>query len=76
MPIRASMPATALADRLVVDVAVVRAVDPDVETVGIARLGQQLLRRRRVIGISLVERLVVAVDARRRHGPTGGDGRA
>ena len=54
-----------LADLLVVVVAVVGAVERDAEAVGIAGLGHQLLGRRDVVLLALVERRCMAVYAGR-----------
>ena len=54
-----------LADRLVIDVAVVRAVQRDREAVTVTRLGHQRLCGGHVIGRDLVERLVPAIHERR-----------
>ncbi len=65
-----------LADLLVVDVAVVRAIERDLETLRIARGRQQLLRRGQVERQSLLERRVVVAAQRRDHGRAGGRGLA
>ena len=52
------------ADRLVVEVAVLRAVEPHLETVRVAGLGQQGLGRVRVVGQARVELRRVAIDPR------------
>src|SRR5208282_1874961 len=67
-----------LADRLVIDIAVVWTVEPDLEPIGIAGFGDQLLGAGRVIGISFVERRIKTVYAgpdhqRRRTGKAAHD---
>src|SRR5205085_8865509 len=51
----------------VVDVTIVRAVHPDLEAVRITGVGEQLLRRRRVVGQSRVEVFRETATSRRDH---------
>ena len=60
------------ADFLVVDVAVVRAVQRHFEAAGVAGLGHQLLRRGHVVGVTLLDLGVVERGQRRRCHAAGG----